>query len=123
VRGKCSRCAGDPGHRLPLTDNCFYLPAALEEPLGEEDRLLAVWVSHCVPRHEIAGWLGISPKAAAKRIERLRERLQVAALQHVERVDGEEQRELLTFLGRATLSPGPAARLDSLRGLTEAPVG
>jgi DNA-directed RNA polymerase specialized sigma24 family protein len=98
-----------------------HLAAALEEPLGEADRLLAVWVSHCVPRHEIAGWLGISPKAAAKRIERLRERLQLAALRHVERVAGEERRELLTFLGRATLSPGPAARLGAMRDVMEAP--
>lgn len=98
------------------------LAAALEAPLGEEDRLLAVWVSHCVPRHEIAGWLGITPKAAAKRIERLRERLQGAALQYIERVDGDERRELLTFLGRATLSPGPAARLETMRGVMEEPI-
>ena len=97
------------------------LAAELEAPLGEEDRLLAVWVSHCVPRHEIAGWLGISPKAAAKRIERLRERMQLTALRHIERVDGDERRELLTFLGRATLSPGPAARLEAIRGVPEAP--
>jgi DNA-directed RNA polymerase specialized sigma24 family protein len=104
-----------------LSSALQHLAAALEEPLGEADRLLAVWVSHCVPRHEIAGWLGISPKAAAKRIERLRERLQLAALRHVERVAGEERRELLTFLGRATLSPGPAARLGAMRDVMEAP--
>jgi RNA polymerase sigma factor (sigma-70 family) len=114
--------ATSPPESSALSPALQRLAAALEEPLGDEDRLLAVWVSHCVPRHEIAGWLGISPKAAAKRIERLRERLQVAALQHVEQADGEERRELLTFLGRATLSPGPAARLDNLRALTEAPV-
>lgn len=98
------------------------LAAALEALLDEEDRLLAVWVSHCVPRHEIAGWLGISPKAAAKRIERLRGRMQLAALRYIEGVDGNERRELLTFLGRATLSPGPAARLEAIRGVMEEPV-
>ncbi|HET6578414.1 MAG TPA: hypothetical protein VFG66_08830, partial [Gemmatimonadales bacterium] len=98
------------------------LAAALEAPLGEEDRLLAVWVSHCVPRHEIAGWLGISPKAAAKRIERLRGRMQLAALRYIEGVDGNERRELLTFLGRATLSPRPAALLEAIRGVMEEPV-
>lgn len=112
-----------PGLDAPaLSPALQRLAAALEQPLGEEDRLLAVWMSHCVPRHEIAGWLAISPKAAAKRIERLRERLQLAALQYVERMEGEERRELLTFLGRATLSPGPASRLGTLRGVTEAPV-
>ena len=98
------------------------LAAALETPLGEEDRLLVVWMSHCVPRQEIAGWLGLTPKAAAKRIERLRGRLQLAALQHVERVDGDERRELLTFLRRATLAPGPAARLATFPGVVEEPV-
>jgi len=95
------------------------LAAALEASLGEEERLLAVWVSHCVPRHEIAGWLAISPKAAAKRIERLRERLQLAALQYIERVEEDERRELLMFLGRATLAPAPAARLETMRGAEE----
>ena len=98
------------------------LAAALEAALGEEDRLLAVWVSHCVPRHEIAGWLAISAKAAAKRIERLRERLQLAALRYLERVDGDERRELLTFLGRVTLAPRPAARLEAARSAVEEPV-
>jgi DNA-directed RNA polymerase specialized sigma24 family protein len=115
--------AGGGGMEAPaLSPALQRLAAALEAPLDEEDRLLAVWVSHCVPRHEIAGWLGITPKAAAKRIERLRGRMQLAALRYIEGVDGDERRELLTFLGRATLSPGPAARLEAIRGVMEEPV-
>jgi RNA polymerase sigma factor (sigma-70 family) len=108
-----------PGEAPALSPALQRLAAALEAPLGEEDRLLAVWMSHCVPRHEIAGWLGLTPKTAAKRIERLRERLQVLALRYVERADGDERRELLAFLGRATLAPRPAARLGVLRGAAE----
>jgi len=95
------------------------LAAALEAMLDEEERLLTVWMSHCVPQTEIAAWLGIGGKAAAKRIERLRERLQRAALVYLETADADERLELLTFLGRASLAPGPAARLAALRASME----
>lgn len=95
------------------------LAAALEATLEDEERLLTVWMSHCVPQTEIATWLGIGGKAAAKRIERLRERLQRAALVHLEAADAGDRRDLLTFLGRASLAPGPAARLAALRAAVE----
>jgi RNA polymerase sigma factor (sigma-70 family) len=98
------------------------LAAALEAMLDDEERLLAVWTSHCVPQAEIAAWLGIGGKTAAKRIERLRERLQRAALGYIEAADADERRELLTFLGRASLAPGPAARLAALRAAMEDPI-
>ena len=72
-------------------------------------------MSNCAPPRDISRWLGIAYKAAAKRIERLRERLQTVALRHVETTDGEERRELLDFLGRASLAPRPAARLAAVR--------
>lgn len=111
--------AAATGDEPPLSAALQRLAAALESPLGAEERLLAVWMSHCVPRHEIAAWLGISPKAAAKRIERLRERLQLAALEYVDRVEGAERRELLAFLGRAALAAKPAARLAAARAASE----
>jgi DNA-directed RNA polymerase specialized sigma24 family protein len=104
--------AADPP---PLSPALERLAVALERDLSEDERLLAVWMSHCAPQRDIALWLGIAYKAAAKRIERLRERLQAAALRHLETTDGEERRELLTFLGRASLAPGPAARLARVR--------
>ena len=103
----------------PLSPALQRLAAALEAPLGPEDRMLAVWMSHCVPRPEIAAWLGITSKAAAKRVERLRERLQLAALEYLERSEGAERRELLAFLGRAALAPKPAARLVAARAAPE----
>jgi RNA polymerase sigma factor (sigma-70 family) len=106
----------------PLAPALRRLAAALEGMLDEEDRLLAVWMSHCVPQPEVAAWLGIGSKAAAKRIERLRERLQRAALGYIETVEGDERRELLTFLGRASLAPGPAARLAAARAAVEEPI-
>jgi DNA-directed RNA polymerase specialized sigma24 family protein len=109
------RSSAGPIHAAPLSAALERLAAALEAPLTEEDRLLAVWMSHLVPPAEIATWLGIAPKTAAKRIERLRERLQLAALRHLEATDGDERRELLIFLDRAALAPGPAARLAAAR--------
>ena len=99
----------------PLSPVLERLAHALVRDLSADERLLAAWMSHCAPPRDIAAWLGIAYKAAAKRIERLRERLQLAALRHLETTDGEERRELLTFLGRASLAPGPAARLASVR--------
>jgi len=99
----------------PLSPALQGLAEALVSGLSEDDRLLAVWMSHCAPTRDIAVWLGIAHKAAQKRVERLRERLQGAALRYVESVGGEERRELLTFLGRATLAPGPAGRLAGVR--------
>jgi len=103
----------------PLSAALQRLAASLEATLDDEERLLTVWMSHCVPQAEIAAWLGIGTKAAAKRIERLRERLQRAALAYLETVNADERRELLTFLGRASLAPGPAARLATLRAAVE----
>jgi RNA polymerase sigma factor (sigma-70 family) len=110
-----ARRASERFEAAPLSPALERLAAALEAPLSEDERLLAVWMSHCAPQRDIAVWLGIAYKAAAKRIERLRERLQLAALRHVETTEGEERRELLTFLGRASLAPGPAARLAAVR--------
>jgi len=103
----------------PLSPVLERLAAALTRDLTEDERLLAVWMSHCAPQRDIAVWLGIAYKAAAKRVERLRERLQATALRHLETTNGEERRELLTFLGRASLAPRPAARLASVRDVAK----
>jgi DNA-directed RNA polymerase specialized sigma24 family protein len=111
-----------PADEAPsLSPALLRLAAALEAPLTDEDRLLVVWMSRLVPHAEIAGWLGIGPKAAAKRIERLRERLQLAAFTYLERVEGDERRELLSFLDRAALAPKPAARLEAARRVGDNP--
>jgi DNA-directed RNA polymerase specialized sigma24 family protein len=115
------RASEGPPEAAPLSPALQRLAAALEASLSGEERLLAVWMSHLVPQPEIAAWLGIAHKAAAKRIERLRERLQLVALRHIEAVDGDERRELLIFLGGAALAPGPAARLAAVRGAVEEP--
>jgi RNA polymerase sigma factor (sigma-70 family) len=108
----------------PLAPALLRLAQALEATLGEEDRLLAVWLSHCVPPREIAAWLGLAERTAAKRVERLRERLQLAALGYLDAAEGDDRRELLAFLGRASLAPAPAARLRAARAAdaAEAPV-
>jgi DNA-directed RNA polymerase specialized sigma24 family protein len=114
------RSSSGPLHAAPLSPALRRLAAALEDPLTEEDRLLAVWMSHLVPPPEIAAWLGIASKTAAKRIERLRERLQLAAFRHLDATDSDERRELLIFLDRAALAPGPAARFAAARAAAPA---
>lgn len=110
-----ARRASGEAEAAPLSPVLERLASTLESTLSADERLLAVWMGHCAPQRDIAAWLGIPYKAASKRIERLRERLQLAALRHVETTDGEERLELLTFLGRASLAPGPAARLAAVR--------
>ena len=95
------------------------LADVLVRDLSPDERQLAVWMSHCAAPRDIAAWLGIAYKAAAKRIERLRGRLQLAALRHLETTDGEERRELLVFLGRASLASVPAARLATVRDVAK----
>ena len=104
-----------------LSPALVRLAAALEAPLTDEERLLVVWMSRLVPHAEIAAWLGIAPKTAAKRMERLRERLQLAAFAHLEHVESDERRELLLFLDRSSLAPRPAARLAAVRRVGETP--
>ena len=118
------RSSGIRDEPAPLAPALRHLAQALEATLGEEDRLLAVWLSHCVPARDIALWLGLGERTVAKRIERLRERLQLAALRHLEAANGTDRRELLAFLGRASLAPAPAARLRAARAADaeEAPV-
>lgn len=112
------RASGRPAPE-PLSPVLERLADAVTGSLTEDERRLAVWMSHCASARDIAGWLGIAYKAAAKRVERLRERLQLAALRHVETTDGDERRELLTFLGRAAVAPGAAARLAAVRDAAE----
>jgi len=118
------RSSGTRDDPTPLAPALGRLAEALGATLGEEDRLLAVWLSHCVPTREIAAWLGLGERTTAKRIERLRERLQLAAVAIARRLEMAKRRELLAFLGRASLAPAPAARLRAVRaaGAEEAPV-
>ena len=109
------RASGTQVDPPPLAPALARLANTLAATLVEEDRLLAVWLSHCVPLREIAAWLGLSDRTAAKRIERLRERLQHVALRQLETAEGDERRELLAFLGRAALAPAPAAQFRAAR--------
>ena len=78
-------------------------------------------MSRLVPACRRRGLARIAPKTAAKRIERLRERLQLAAFTYLERVEESERLELLAFLDRAALAPRPAARLAAARRVGENP--
>ena len=132
IEGAIESCSSDhavqsSGSRVeptPLAPALARLAEALEATLAGDDRLLAVWLGHCVPVRDIAAWLGITERTASKRIERLRERLQLTALRYLDTAAGDDRRELLVFLGRASLAPAPAARWRSARaaGMEEAPV-
>jgi DNA-directed RNA polymerase specialized sigma24 family protein len=81
------------------------LATALLDDLGEDERLLLVWVSHHVPYREIAEWLGIGYAAVGKRVERLRARLRARAELHLAGSSDNERRVLETLFTRA----GPLA--------------
>lgn len=115
------RSSAGPPDAPSLSPTLERLACALEAPLTDEERLLVVWMSRLVPHADVAAWLGIAPKTAAKRIERLRERLQLAAFTYLEHVEEGERRELLAFLDRAALAPRPAARLAAARRVGENP--
>lgn len=88
------------------------LASALFDDLGDDDRLLLVWVSHHVPYREIASWLGIGYAAVGKRVERLRTRLRARADLHLVSCSDAERRVLSTLFTRA----GPlAARMPPFR--------
>ena len=102
------------GRRTPpaLSPALQRLAAALEAPLDEEERLLVVWMSRlrAARRDRRPGW-AFAPKTAAKRIERLRERLQLAAFAYLERV-GRRRAAGAARLPRprGARAPRPAAR-------------
>lgn len=77
------------------------LAEALTRGLSRDERLLLVWSGHHVPHRTIAEWLGSTPGAVGKRLERLRARLRRAALAHLEDVPAAERALLVRFLRRA----------------------
>ena len=105
------------------------LATALLADLGEDERMLLVWVSHHVPYREIAEWLGIGYAAVGKRVERLRARLRARAELHLAASSDTERRVLETLFTRAgplaARMPPPAlarpARVPSGAAATEGP--
>jgi len=76
------------------------LARALNEKLTPEERHLLAAVAENVPQRQIATWLGISHVVARKRLQRLRARLNQAAMQHANSLPPDEARELARFLRR-----------------------
>ena len=92
--------AGPEWEPAPLNPLLERLAGLLEHALSDDERQLLSWASEYVPQSEIAAWLGINYAAARKRLERLRERLAVAARAHVGSLSGEERIELMRFFRR-----------------------
>jgi DNA-directed RNA polymerase specialized sigma24 family protein len=106
VAGACSEWArrasrGDAEEPPPLPPALQRLAAVMADGLSEEERLMLAWLGHHVPQRLVAEWLGIGHAAAAKRIERLRQRLRGAAVAHAATLDAGERRVLLGFFRRA----------------------
>lgn len=85
----------------PVAQGLRVLAALLTSTLSVEDRALIEWLSYHVPLQEIAAWLGLGYEATAKRVRRLRLRLQAMAVRHIEHLSADERREVMTFLRRA----------------------
>ena len=100
----------------PLHPALAALAAALAAELrDDEERLVLAWLGHHVPQRLIAGWLGVSYAAASKRIERLRQRLRRAALEHAASLGDAERRVLLAFFRRADGNDAPPPVPDGTR--------
>lgn len=96
------------------------LAYALMRELPREDRLLLVWSGHRVPHRTIAEWLGSSPAAVTKRIERLRARLRSAAVAHLEKVPEAERMAVLRVIRRAEPAWAELPRAQGTRGARSA---
>jgi DNA-directed RNA polymerase specialized sigma24 family protein len=92
--------AGPEWEALPLNPAVERLAELLDGGLSKDERQLLSWVSEYVPQRTIAAWLGITYAAARKQLERLRDRLAVAARTHAESLSGQERVALLRFFRR-----------------------
>jgi RNA polymerase sigma factor (sigma-70 family) len=77
------------------------LALLLDNELDPEERRIVTWLGRRVPQREMAGWLGVNHGALRVRISRLRARLRLIALAHVESLIEEERAQIEGFLRRA----------------------
>jgi DNA-directed RNA polymerase specialized sigma24 family protein len=68
--------------------------------LTAEERHLLGWAGDCVPRRQMAEWMGLSYEATRKRLARLCERLRRSTPSALERLTDEERVEVEGFLRR-----------------------
>ena len=84
------------------------LALVLDNELSAEERRIMTWLGRRVPQRDIAKWLGVSHGALRTRVMRLRARLRVVALIHVESLIDEERAQIEGFLRRVGVaSPEP----------------
>ena len=98
------------GERADFNSGRTALAAALRARLSVEERRLIAWVEDAVPCREIAGWLGITYDAAAKRIARLKQKLRALAPECITTLDDEQRRELARLLPTIAGSAGTSSR-------------
>jgi RNA polymerase sigma factor (sigma-70 family) len=95
------------------------LALSLENELGRDERRIITWLGRRVPQREIAAWLGVSHGALRVRVSRLRARLRLAALAHVESLIDDERAQIERYLrpvGMATREPPRAATRGVMDG-------
>jgi RNA polymerase sigma factor (sigma-70 family) len=86
------------------------LATMLDEALSDEERQMLAWASEDMPQRLVASWLGISLPVARKRRERLRRRLELAALRHAVALGEPDAAEVRRFLARCGLMGGQGGR-------------
>lgn len=87
------------------------LAAILRAELSEDEVILLTWRSAGVPHRQVAGWLGITYEAAAKRVARLSQRLRAIAWLRAGSFPPEERPEIARFFRRVGVARRPT-RLD-----------
>ena len=100
------------------------LALLLENELGREERRIITWLGRRVPQREIAAWLGVSHGALRVRVSRLRARLRLAALAHLESLIDEERAQIERYFREprgAARGPFSAATREAVREHADEP--
>ncbi|MBA2683489.1 MAG: sigma-70 family RNA polymerase sigma factor [Gemmatimonadaceae bacterium] len=105
-------CGGD-AESSALPPAIARLATVLGAELSRDDREMLTWVGNAVPMREIASWLGINYSAAKVRLSRMRSRLRVRALRHVNECTGAERQELIAFFRRSAGDAGGTRYMKS----------
>jgi DNA-directed RNA polymerase specialized sigma24 family protein len=106
---------GSAGDETVGSSALARLAAILRDELSEDELLLLTWRSAGVPHRQAAEWLGISYDAAAKRVNRLAQRLRAVARRRAEAFPPEERSELERFFRLVGAAPAAPTLIDGVR--------
>ena len=94
------------------------LAKAMLARLTLDERRLVAWMQDAVPCREVAGWLGITYDAAAKRTVRVKQKLRAVAVECVPMLQEGERRDIARLLPSIFGTASGKAQGDTLKGKT-----